>query len=39
MTVHPIDAVLTGDEIQALRITDEKLQMVCAYAPNVSVKA
>ncbi|CAI8052494.1 hypothetical protein GBAR_LOCUS28697 [Geodia barretti] len=26
ITVHPLDAVLTGDEIQALRITDEKLQ-------------
>ena len=31
ITVHPLDAVLTGDEIQALRITDEKLQKVCAH--------
>lgn len=27
-TVHPLDEVLTGDEIQALRITDEKLRKV-----------
>ena len=29
--MHPLDAVLTGDEIQALRITDEKLQKVYTY--------
>ena len=27
--VHPLDEVLTGDEIEALRITEEKLKQVC----------
>ena len=31
IAVHPLDAVLTGDEIQSLRITDEKLQKVCVH--------
>lgn len=29
--VHPLDEVLTGDEIQALRITKEKLRKVLTH--------
>ena len=35
--VHPLDEVLTGDEIEALRITEEKLQKVCSRAARLMI--